>query len=227
MSYQNQPQQPPQQPPPGWGQPPMQPPGWGQPPMPPRKNNAGKIVGFSCLGIVGAFVLLAILGSLVSSGGDTTAKSGGKTAVASEKPTKAAEKAEKAEKEEAAEKPKKADPKPKPEPAAAGPVKVSAKKATFTPGVLHDGGKYTSVSITIANNGDKPINVNPLYFSITDTNGTKHTAELAKDERQIDTVDLAPGENITGVVTGEGEFTAKYVTYTDGLFGDPVRGNVS
>ncbi|WP_241563246.1 hypothetical protein [Streptomyces sp. E1N211] len=69
--------------------------------------------------------------------------------------------------------------------------------------------------------------MNPLYFTITDTDGTKHTVELGVDEEQIDTVDLAPGENISGTVTGKGTFTPKYVTYTDGLLGDPVRVNVS
>lgn len=81
--------------------------------------------------------------------------------------------------------------------------------------------------MTIANNSDEEISVNPLYFSITDTGGSKHTAELAEDKNQIDTVKLAPGENITGTVTGKGSFTAKYVTYTDGLFGDGIRANVS
>jgi hypothetical protein len=40
-------------------------------------------------------------------------------------------------------------------------------------------------------------------------------------------MDLAPGEKTTGVITGKGAFTPKYVTCTDGLFGDDVRGDVS
>ncbi|MDQ1006143.1 hypothetical protein QFZ82_000628 [Streptomyces sp. V4I23] len=32
---------------------------------------------------------------------------------------------------------------------------------------------------------------------------------------------------MTGVITGKGGFTPKYVTYTDGLLGDMVRGDVS
>ncbi|MGW0751352.1 hypothetical protein ACWD3L_18055, partial [Streptomyces sp. NPDC002587] len=53
-----------QQPPPGYGYPPPgQPqPGHGYPPPPqPKKSSAGKIVGFSCLGVVGVVVLLAAL----------------------------------------------------------------------------------------------------------------------------------------------------------------------
>lgn len=48
--------------------------------------------------------------------------------------------------------------------------------------------------------------VNPLYFAITDTNGTRHTFVLAADENQSDTVDLAPGENVSGTVTVKGPF---------------------
>ncbi|MEU3750573.1 MULTISPECIES: DUF4352 domain-containing protein [Streptomyces] len=115
---------------------------------------------------------------------------------------------------------------PKEEPAADAPVKVTAKTTTFKPSVLHDGGAFTSVKVTVTNNSDEKIDINPLYFAITDTNGSKHTAELGMDENQMDTVDLAPGENITGVITGEGKFTPAYVTYTEGLFGDGIRGNV-
>ena len=70
------------------------------------------------------------------------------------------------------------------------------------------------------------ININPLYFTVTDTGGTKHTAELGVDKNQLDTVDLAPGENISGVITVKGKVTPKYVTYTDGFLGDPVRADV-
>ncbi|MCX4529727.1 hypothetical protein OG982_29215 [Streptomyces sp. NBC_01551] len=48
-------------------------------------------------------------------------------------------------------------------------------------------------------------------------------AELGAAEDQIDTVELAPGEN----VTGKGTFTPKRVTYTDGLIGKGVRTDVS
>ncbi|MFF5804528.1 hypothetical protein [Streptomyces sp. NPDC012746] len=52
-------------------------------------------------------------------------------------------------------------------------------------------------------------------------------AELGAAEDQIDTVELAPGENVTGAVTGKGTFTPKTVTYTDGLIGKGVRTDVS
>ncbi|MGW7101599.1 DUF4352 domain-containing protein [Streptomyces sp. NPDC054838] len=183
-------------------------PGYGYPPPPaPRKSNTGKIVGFSCLGVVGVVVLLAVVGALIS-GGDGQ-KSPERPAAAASQPAKAPE----------------APPSKAPE--KKQPVAVTAQKTDFKASVLAQGDGYTSVSVTVTNNSAKPINVNPLYFTITDTNGTKHASQLAADENQIDTVELAPGENISGAVTGKGSFTAKTVTYTDGLIGEGVRADVS
>lgn len=204
---------PPDQPNPGYGYPPpgqTQQPGWGYPPPPPKKSSAGKIVGFSCLGVVGLVVLLGIAGALLGDGGtDKTAKDSTPVS-ASSAPAKA---------------PESAPSSVKPEKKAA--VAVVAKKTAFKKSILAQGDGCTSVVVTVTNNSSKPVNVNPLYFAITDTNGTKHPAELGVDENQIGTVELAPGENITGAVTGKGGFTAKTVTYTDGLIGDSVRANVS
>ena len=192
-------------PPPGQPQP-----GYGYPPPPqPKKNSAGKIVGFSCLGIVGLFVLLGIVGALLSDGDTGKTAKDSMPSAASSVPSKAPE----------------AAPSAKPEKKAA--VAVTAKKAEFQKTILAQGDGYTSVSVTVTNNSSKPINVNPLYFAITDTNGTKHNAELGVDKDQIGTMELAPGENVTGAVTGKGSFTAKSVTYTDGLIGDSVRADVS
>ncbi|MEU2282117.1 DUF4352 domain-containing protein [Streptomyces sp. NPDC013178] len=189
-------------------------PGWGPPP-PPKKSPAGKIVGLGCLGVVALFVVIGIIGALVSGGDD------GKDAAA----TGARSSAPAAQEEGAA--PEQDESVTDAEPKAKAPVAVTAKTTSFAKSILADGGDYTSVLVTITNNGDEPIDVNPLYFTITGTDGTKHTAELAVDENQIDTVTLARGENVSGTVTGKGAFTPKYVTYTDGLLGDSVRADVS
>ncbi|MEU2448507.1 MULTISPECIES: DUF4352 domain-containing protein [unclassified Streptomyces] len=191
--------------------PPGQPqPGYGYPPQPqPKKTSPGKIIGFGCLGIVGLFLLIGIVGAALGGGKDDKAKEpAAPPAAASSAPAKAPES-------------KPAEPEKK------AAVVVVAKAAEFKKTVLAQGDGYTSVSVTVTNNGSKPINVNPLYFAITDTNGTKHNAELGVDKDQIGTVELAPGENVTGAVTGKGAWTAKTVTYTDGLIGDSVRANVS
>jgi hypothetical protein len=155
------------------------------------------------------FAFLILVGAITGSGDDTT---------------QADDKAAPKNSAPAGQAPEKKDDAPA---TSEAPVKVAAKKTAFAPSILHDGGAYTSVQVTITNNSDKKISVNPLYFSITDTGGGKHTAELGVDENQMDTTDLAPGENMTGVITGKGGFTPKYVTYTDGLIGDAVRGDVS
>ena len=181
-----------------------------QPPPPPKKGmSAWAIVGIT---IGGVFALLIVLG--IALGGGTEDKTSDTAASAKSKPAASTPAKKPAEKQKAAEAPQ-------------SPVKIAAKKTAFAPSVLHDGGAYTSVSVTITNNSDKAIDVNPLYFTITDTNGSKHSAELAIDENQIDTMKLAPGENTTGTITGKGTFTPKYVTYVDGLLGEGVRGNVS
>ncbi|WP_254705624.1 DUF4352 domain-containing protein [Streptomyces vilmorinianum] len=209
---------PPQQPghTPAWGQTqqPGQPyPGGPYGPPPPRKKmSTAGIVGIT-IGVVFAF--LVILGIALGDPEATDDKAGAKTKPTAEAPAKPS-RAAPAKKSEAPA-----------EPAEEAPVKVTAKNAKFVPSILHDGGDFTSVTVTVTNNGDEEISVNPLYFTITDTTGSKHQAELGEDKNQIDTMKLAPGEKTTGVITGKGKFTPKYVTYTDGLFGEGVRGNVS
>nr|WP_231628227.1 DUF4352 domain-containing protein [Streptomyces sp. Z38] len=169
-----------------------------------------KFAGFGCAGVLGLVVLIA---ALSASGDDSD--DGGNTA------------ADTSVSASAGAKEKGPDEKRKESEQGGGPVKVTAQRAEFSKSILADGSDYTSVRVTVVNDGDDEVSVNPLYFTITDTDGTKHTVELGVDEEQIDTVDLAPGENISGTVTGKGTFTPKYVTYTDGLLGDPVRVDVS
>lgn len=182
-------------------------PGWGQQPPPAPKKKTGKIIGFGCLGIVGVFILIGIIAA-VAGGGGNDEPSATKPAA-----TQGETKKDEPKKEEA-------------EPAKRAPVTVTAKKAEFKKSILAQGDDYTSVQVTITNNSKDNIEINPLYVTITDTGGSKHTAELGVDEDQLDTVTLAPGENVTGTITGKGKFDAKYVTYTDGLIGDSVRGDV-
>ncbi|MGZ2359647.1 DUF4352 domain-containing protein [Streptomyces sp. 372A] len=158
------------------------------------------------MGIIVLFVLIGIIAAIATSGDDSKKDS---------PPTK----------EPAASAP--AESKKPEEPAKKEPVTVAAKKVAFKKSILAQNNDYTSVQVTITNNGKDEIDVNPLYVTITDTDGRKHTAELGMDEDQLDTVKLAPGENVTGTITGKGKFDAKYVTYTDGLIGDSIRGNVS
>ncbi|AKN71237.1 hypothetical protein QR97_16770 [Streptomyces sp. PBH53] len=209
-------QQYPQQP--GWGTPQQpgygypQQPGWGPPPPQPPKRKTGKI-----LGIIGAvFAGLIVIGAIANSGGK------GSSNDASSDPSSSPAAVEKDDAAASA-----AEENPEPEPAPEAPVKIIATETTFARSILAQDGDYTSVKVMVTNNSDETISVNPLYFGITDTDGTKHSAELAVDENQIDTVKLAPGENVSGSITGKGKFTPKAVTYTDGFLSEPIRVDVS
>ncbi|NUS76689.1 MAG: hypothetical protein HOV70_10880 [Streptomyces sp.] len=52
----------------GWGQ--QQPQWGGQPPQQPKKSNAGKAIGFGCLGVVGLLVVIGVVGAVASGGDD-------------------------------------------------------------------------------------------------------------------------------------------------------------
>jgi hypothetical protein len=202
---------------PGYG-PPQQ--AWGTPPpQPPKKKSTGKIIGLGCAGVLALFVIIGIFGAALGGGSDDSSKGTSVSSDSSAEETAPADDKPAVEEDAAVEETEEAPPE--------APVKITAAKTAFAKSILAEGSNYTSVKVTVTNNGDETIDVNPLYFTITDTNGTKHTAELAADENQIDTVKLAPGENVSGSITGKGKFTAEYVTYIDGLLGEPIRSDVS
>jgi hypothetical protein len=211
-------QQYPQQP--GWGGP--QQPGWGTPPPPPpKKNSTGKTIGLGCAGVFALLVIIGIIGAALGGGSDDSSSKGSTVSSGATAKDNGADEDTEAEAEAEQEEPAEEEPEPD------LPVKVTAKETAFAPSILADGSNYTSVKVTVTNNSDDTISVNPLYFAITDSKGTKHSHKLAADENQIDTVKLAPGENVSGSITGEGKFTPEYVTYTDSWLGDSVRVAVS
>lgn len=184
-------------------------PAWGPPPPPKKGMNGCAIAAIIGAAVVGLVIVLGILVAVFASSSGSDSKGSSTPRPASSAPEATPSKQPATE-----------------QPAEKAPVTVTAKATAFKPSVLYTSGAYTSVKVTVTNGGKKPISINPLYFTITDTSGSKHTAELGMDENQIATVDLAPGENITGTVTGKGSWKAAYVTYTNGLFGDGVRGTV-
>jgi Domain of unknown function (DUF4352) len=109
-----------------------------------------------------------------------------------------------------------------------GPVKLDAKRAQPQDSVLNTGTPLSCVRVTVTNQSGDDVNVNPLYFSITDTANTKHDAgsALAEYDGAIDTTTLAPHENAKGLVCAEGHFQPKVVAMTDPLFSEIARTNV-
>ena len=108
------------------------------------------------------------------------------------------------------------------------PIGLAAKRTAAQPSVLSSGGDLTCVKVVVTNNSKKVVNVNPLYFAITGTDGTKHDAStaLGEYEGQIDTMDLAPGENAKGKVCVKGKFKPAQVSMTNELLSTAARAKV-
>jgi hypothetical protein len=109
------------------------------------------------------------------------------------------------------------------------PIRLTAKRAHASKSVLSDGGALSCVKVTVTNQTKKQLEVNPLYFSITDTRNTKHdsSSALGEYEGQIDTTSLAPGEKATGLVCAKGSFRPKVVAMTNPLFSEAARAQVT
>ncbi|TDC69809.1 DUF4352 domain-containing protein [Actinomadura sp. GC306] len=109
------------------------------------------------------------------------------------------------------------------------PIKLVAKRTKPKRSVLSDGGALSCVKVTVTNQTKKQLEVNPLYFSITDSGDTKHDSSTALGdyEGQIATTELAPGEKATGTVCAKGRFRPKVVAMTNPLFDEAARAEVA
>lgn len=109
------------------------------------------------------------------------------------------------------------------------PIKLTAKRARAKKSILSDGGALSCVKVTVTNQTKKQLEVNPLYFSITDSDSTKHdtSTALGDYEGQIATTELAPGEKATGLVCAKGKFQPKIVAMTNPLFDEAARAQVA
>ncbi|RKS79488.1 uncharacterized protein DUF4352 [Actinomadura pelletieri DSM 43383] len=109
------------------------------------------------------------------------------------------------------------------------PIKLTAKRARAKRSVLSDGGPLSCVKVTVTNQTKKQLEVNPLYFSLTDTDNTKHDSgsALGDYEDQIPTTSLAPKEKATGLVCAKGKFQPKIVAMTNPLFAEAARAKVA
>jgi hypothetical protein len=92
-------------------------------------------------------------------------------------------------------------------------------------GILYkakDGKRIIGVNVILANvSSDKKLSINPLYATLIDSEGFTYKAELAGCETQIDTVDLAKGEKVRGVIPFEVPTDAKLasIKYATSLIG--------
>jgi hypothetical protein len=160
--------------------PPQQP--WGPPPQQPRRRSTGKIVGLGCLGVVGLFVVIAIIAAAVGGGSDAktdspsveTATSAPKTSKPAKQPAAEVSKSSKPTTHKPAAKPK---PKPKSDvvtvkvwgtapPGALGPLDITYgsdsdsrdgdfRNGTFTKTLpLDDDALYYAVTAQLQGSGD-------------------------------------------------------------------------
>jgi hypothetical protein len=95
--------------------------------------------------------------------------------------------------------------------------------------VLASGHALSCAKVSVTNQTKKKLEVNPLYFALTDTHGTKHDVSdaLGEYEHQIGTMTLDPRERATGMVCAEGRFTPKIVAMTNPLFSEAARAQVA
>ncbi|WP_329521048.1 DUF4352 domain-containing protein [Spirillospora sp. NBC_01491] len=108
-------------------------------------------------------------------------------------------------------------------------IKLAAVRTAHKPGPLDTGGAFSCVRVTVVNQSAKNLEVNPMYFSLVDTGGTKHEIDItaAAGNGQIDTTTLAPHEKAKGVVCGAGKFVPKIVAMTNPLFSEAARAEVA
>ncbi|MFJ7157951.1 DUF4352 domain-containing protein [Streptomyces sp. NPDC101118] len=176
--------------------------------------SAGAKVGIGCGAAFGALVLMAGCGAVVGVWSENDADGVRKArATASAGPS-----APTAAPSQAGTAPAQAKEKEK-ENGETLPVTLTAKKVRFKPTALHDNADYTAIRVTVVNNADDKVSVNPLYFEVTDASGAKHSAEVFGAEDNLQAVELYKGEKVTGTITIKGRITPAKVYFTKNGFG--------
>ncbi|MFC0037111.1 hypothetical protein [Actinomadura rayongensis] len=103
--------------------------------------------------------------------------------------------------------------------------RVPIKRVRAPRSVLGDGGALSCAKVSVTNQTTRNLQVNPLYFSLTDSGGAKHTADSALGERQdqIATPTRAPKEKVIGFVRARGRFLSEIIATTHPLFSEAAR----
>ncbi|WP_017573079.1 DUF4352 domain-containing protein [Nocardiopsis halotolerans] len=91
--------------------------------------------------------------------------------------------------------------------------------AAGTTGDTIDDTVYTVVDVEITNNGQEPLDINPMFFTRVLDDGTEITEwAMFADTQQFEVGTLAPGSSVSGQVAVEGEVTITEIRY-DPSFG--------
>lgn len=85
-------------------------------------------------------------------------------------------------------------------------TELTAGTTEFEPSPLYTGGEYTSVEVSVVNNSQEQLDINPLYFTMIDQEGQNHSSRtgVGMDENEIGAEKLSPGQATSGAVTVEG-----------------------
>ncbi|WP_316042212.1 DUF4352 domain-containing protein [Nocardiopsis sp. CNR-923] len=75
---------------------------------------------------------------------------------------------------------------------------VTARVTEFEPSPLYVEGDFTSVEVSVTNDGEEGIDINPLYFTVVDTDGVEHEAAIAMDENELEVQEVARGRRRPG-----------------------------
>lgn len=210
-----QPPQPPQgTPDPNWqqGPPPQQygHPQQGYPQQPPPKKKGGCMkIGLIVLGVL---VLLVIIITAVSSGDDDspTVTSGDNSAQdAAQDDPSGVDFQGKTDKDTAAN--------------AGDTITKDGVATTSTPLIAETtvlGSQIVCTTITLTNDGDKPLNFNSIDWKLQDPNGASRMTTYGGDRAELSFGDLAPGGQVSGDICFDGDPAAQpgqYVVLNDGL----------
>ncbi|MEU4785023.1 DUF4352 domain-containing protein [Nocardiopsis alba] len=184
-----------------------------QPPPPKSGMSTGKKIGLGCGGCLGLLLILGLLGACVS------ALAGGDSSSTPPAATSSAPEAEEAAAEESSED----------EGAEVSDVVLTATHAG-TAGDVVDDTVYTVLDITVENNSDEDLDVNPIYFSVVLADGTvvsDWADTIFADIDHLDAVTLRPGQRTEGQIAVSGEVDIVEVEMAE-LFGlqDPLTAEV-
>lgn len=94
-------------------------------------------------------------------------------------------------------------------------AEVTAASTEFEPSSLYVDGDYTSVEVSVTNAGGDSLDVNPLYFTVVDTEGAEHSPNdaIAMDANELGVQTLDPGQSASGAITVEGEVEPERVVF--------------
>ncbi|QVJ01677.1 DUF4352 domain-containing protein [Nocardiopsis eucommiae] len=172
--------------------------------------STGKKIGLGCGGCLGVIlILLLMVGCVVALSGDedTSSSTGASSSDTEEAAVEEGEESEEAAEEEPAEE--------------VSDIVLTASHAG-TAGDTIDDTVYTVIDVTVENNGDEPLEVNPIYFNVILADGTVRSDwadAIFADINPLSAVTLSPGQRVEGQIAVVGDDVDVASVEMDEMFG--------